>query len=164
MKRSGIRRSAPIKATQWRSRSSLRSGGRASVSNPDRLRIVAALSRCAIEGLGREGCFGSVVGHEMRKRSQGGPIDQEWNVVGLCAQHNGWVEDHPMVAELVGLVAPTCAMVWGGEDGLVVRAEADRVRVANTVHPKWPVWPAWRLGPEWQEWRHRSAESWRSSW
>lgn len=49
-------------------------------------------------------CHGSVHGHELRKRSQGGSVTDPANVVLLCNLHNGWVEDFPALAERVGLV------------------------------------------------------------
>ena len=49
-------------------------------------------------------CFGPVNGHELIKRSQGGSIVDPENIIMLCNYHNGWVEDHPLDAEKIGLV------------------------------------------------------------
>jgi hypothetical protein len=43
-------------------------------------------------------CFGSLAWHERRKRSSGGAITNEENLVGACDYHNCWVEDRPLIA------------------------------------------------------------------
>ena len=48
-------------------------------------------------------CFGPVNGHEILKRSRGGSILDMDNVVLLCDYHNGWCEDHPLLAHEMGL-------------------------------------------------------------
>ncbi len=63
---------------------------------------------CAIKGtalvLGVGPCFGPVHAHEILKRSQGGSITDTDNMIMLCNFHNGWVEDHPARAHVLGLV------------------------------------------------------------
>ena len=49
-------------------------------------------------------CMGSINGHELKKRSQGGSITDPENVVLLCNFHNDWVEDNPIDARAWGLV------------------------------------------------------------
>ena len=61
----------------------------------DDARIVAdAVARCARRS---HGC------HERRKRSAGGALTGP-NIMGACNQCNGFVEDHPRLAHLLGLV------------------------------------------------------------
>lgn len=49
-------------------------------------------------------CFGSVNGHEIVKRSQGGSLTDLDNIVLLCNRHNDYLEDHPREARELGLV------------------------------------------------------------
>jgi hypothetical protein len=48
-------------------------------------------------------CFGPLTFHHLRKASAGGAYS-EANGLTLCAFHNGWVEDNPTDAFLLGLV------------------------------------------------------------
>lgn len=48
-------------------------------------------------------CFGDLTVHHLRKASAGGKYEVN-NLIALCAHHNGWVEDHPIEAEKLGLV------------------------------------------------------------
>lgn len=50
------------------------------------------------------GCFGSVNGHEILKRSQGGSLIEVSGQVRLCDRHNSWVEENPELAHQVGLM------------------------------------------------------------
>lgn len=49
------------------------------------------------------GCLGPLTPHHVRKASAGGPYVEE-NLVTLCSHHNSWVEDHPIAAQMLGLV------------------------------------------------------------
>ena len=49
-------------------------------------------------------CMGTVNGHEVLKRSQGGSIIDPDNIVLLCNGHNVAVEDHPIEAHAFGLM------------------------------------------------------------
>lgn len=46
-------------------------------------------------------------GHEVLKRGRGGSIVEAENILLACEGHNGWVEDHPMLAEVYGLSLPS---------------------------------------------------------
>jgi hypothetical protein len=48
-------------------------------------------------------CAGPGTPHHLQKAGAGGPTDLS-NLVPLCAYHNGWVEDYPPLAQLIGLV------------------------------------------------------------
>lgn len=48
-------------------------------------------------------CGGEVHGHELLKRSRGGSITDMANVLLLCDLHNSWVENHPELANKMGL-------------------------------------------------------------
>lgn len=50
-----------------------------------------------------EACYGHLTPHHLLKAGQGGEDSVE-NEVTLCAFHNDWVEDHPDLAEQLGLV------------------------------------------------------------
>lgn len=59
-------------------------------------------------------CRGGLTPHHLQKASQGGPYTVE-NIVALCAFHNGWVEDYPLTAHVLGLVVrqgETPALAW----------------------------------------------------
>ena len=53
------------------------------------------------------GCYGSLAGHEILKRSRAGSTDKNLldmeNIVILCLRHNGWVECEPDLAHSLGL-------------------------------------------------------------
>ena len=53
------------------------------------------------------GCYGSLAGHEILKRSRAGSTDKNLldmeNIVILCLRHNGWVECEPELAHSLGL-------------------------------------------------------------
>ena len=49
-------------------------------------------------------CFGSVNGHEVLKRSQGGSITDPENIIMLCNHHNSEVENQPIRAHEFGLM------------------------------------------------------------
>lgn len=49
-------------------------------------------------------CYGDVNGHEIHKSSQGGSRSDPANVIPLCNYHNDWLEDHPLLGRLIGLV------------------------------------------------------------
>lgn len=54
-------------------------------------------------------CFGERTPHHLQKNGQGGGYEPS-NLVQICAGHNGgWIEDHPIQANEIGLV------VWAGE-------------------------------------------------
>lgn len=55
--------------------------------------------------IGVGGCQGVPSGlHERRKRSSGGSLTVLANLLTACSPCNLWVEDHPEVAHLLGLV------------------------------------------------------------
>jgi hypothetical protein len=59
-------------------------------------------------------CFGLLTPHHLLKASHGGPFSPA-NIVVLCARHNGWVEDVPVLAHSLGLVVrsgETVALAW----------------------------------------------------
>lgn len=59
---------------------------------------------CQIPAAAEAGrCFGPLTPHHIRKEGQGGAYEAD-NLVTLCAHHNGWVEDHPLIAHELGLV------------------------------------------------------------
>jgi hypothetical protein len=60
---------------------------------------LSAVGKCAGQAL---------TPHHLRKAGQGGSWSPE-NLVTLCAAHNGWVENEPEKAHLLGLV------IWAGE-------------------------------------------------
>ena len=51
-------------------------------------------------------CFGPRTPHHLQKSQMGGnpALYTEDNLVWLCAHHNDWVEQYPLVARQVGLV------------------------------------------------------------
>ncbi len=48
-------------------------------------------------------CYGPLTPHHLLKTTQGGRYTEE-NLVSLCATHNDWVEQEPLVAWRMGLV------------------------------------------------------------
>ena len=55
-------------------------------------------------------CYGPVDGHEILKRSRSRRdenLTDPSGIVPLCQFHNGWVEDHGDLAELLGLSIPS---------------------------------------------------------
>jgi hypothetical protein len=55
------------------------------------------------DDIGSGECFGPLTPHHLLKERHGGPYEP-WNLVALCAHHNDWVEDWPLVAHTMGLV------------------------------------------------------------
>lgn len=80
----------------------------------DRRQVVAAANardgnRCQAIGLipGHR-CYGPLVGHELRKRSQmTGAAYVLNNVLTVCCEANDWVEREPALAHELGLVVRT---------------------------------------------------------
>lgn len=62
---------------------------------------------------GVRGCRGVIEGlHERRKRSASGSLDNPQNLVPACNACNGWVEDQPIIARLIGLVVRAGDPEW----------------------------------------------------
>lgn len=59
--------------------------------------------QCQIPAHMRRECMGGITPHHLRKASAGGPYTED-NLTTLCEFHNGWVEDNPCEAYLIGLV------------------------------------------------------------
>lgn len=113
-----------MKRTELRRRTPLRRGGRlkprskkmATLYRAQRIPlIVATLEQrpwcelgpriAQVDMAGARDCRGRASTlHELRKRSQGGSIVDPANVLPACAPCNGWVEDNPRLAAMVGLV------------------------------------------------------------
>ena len=54
---------------------------------------------------GAKTCMSRIEGlHELRKRSAGGSLRNPSNLVPACNPCNGWVEDNPEEAHILGLV------------------------------------------------------------
>lgn len=62
---------------------------------------------CQLQAVIGTACHGPLHGHEILKRSRGGSITDPANIMLACDGHNGWVEDHPMLAEVYGLSLPS---------------------------------------------------------
>lgn len=116
MKRSGpprrrtplARGSGELKRSSLKARSSKRSELYAEDRRPRIERIVAAGVKCLIGplfvdlGVDDHACSGRVEGlHERRKRSAGGSLVNERNLIPACNLCNGWVEDHPSEARIL---------------------------------------------------------------
>jgi hypothetical protein len=70
---------------------------RAAVFERDGYRCLLGASSRAVR------CVGRLTPHHLRKAGQGGPYAAE-NLVSLCEGCNGWVEDFPTTAYVLGLV------------------------------------------------------------
>lgn len=58
-------------------------------------------------------CGGGAVGlHELRKRSAGGSLTNRANLLRCCSPCNSWVEDHPALARMAGLVVRSGDSGW----------------------------------------------------
>lgn len=112
MKRTPLRRSGPLRRGSSRlrrtplrsvsARSANRAGERSAAVEQAR---ATHGERCCAGYLGK--CLGPVHGHELIARSrwaEGKYVAA--NIVPLCNLHNGWVEDNPAAALLVGLRVP----------------------------------------------------------
>lgn len=74
--------------------------------------LVATGHKCEIGPLlikygldGARNCRGKIEGlHELRKRSAGGSLTNPSNLIPACNPCNGWVEDNPDEALVLGLV------------------------------------------------------------
>jgi len=119
MKRSTPLRRDTEKSREWANkRSSLRkrSKGRQEFMKDVRVpmiqELVEAGHRCEIGPLlqkhgldGWRDCRGCIEGlHELRKRSAGGSLVNPDNLIPSCNPCNGWVEDNPEEALILGLV------------------------------------------------------------
>jgi hypothetical protein len=72
--------------------------------------------------------------HELVKRSQGGSIVDEANVLCVCRLCHDWIEDHPTDAEERGLALPSWATP-------AMRAEASALRGSwGEGIPRSPTW------------------------
>lgn len=82
---------------------------------------------CLLEQYGIGPCGGRLELHELRKASQGDDTYTAANGVSLCTIHNGWVEDNPLLAHVLGLV------IRAGDDP----ADATARRRAHGLVPRW---------------------------
>ena len=105
-----LRRDTP-KARKWASgrRTPLRSrGARRTAEKPSESKVKALVfardyQTCRLAWHQDSKCTGRLTPHHLRKASAGGAYIVE-NLVTLCAGHNGWVEDNPDEATMLGLV------------------------------------------------------------
>lgn len=114
-RRARLRRFTPLRAisTRRRRQARIQAVVKLAVLERDgyrcRLADLAATDARLANDLGIPGsvvvpaCWGVLEAHHLGKQSQQGE-DTLDNEVTLCTGHNGWVEDHPTEARLLGLV------------------------------------------------------------
>lgn len=106
----GLKRSGALKARKRLAPSSPQRRAQAEAMADVRSRVFARDHRqCVLAGQSVRSdirlpwCRGPLTVHHLLKAGQGGPYS-ECNLVTLCAGHNGWVEDEPLLAHHLGLV------------------------------------------------------------
>lgn len=72
--------------------------------------------------------------HEIRRRSQGGSILDERNLLAVCRNCHNWINNNPVVATVLGLSLPSWA-----DDAMYDEAATLRARWREG-HPSKPSW------------------------
>lgn len=150
MKRTPFRRKTPLARGNGLKRTGRLkpiSDRRAGRTDDRRAAVAEAFSgpdgnRCALAYRGN--CMGPINGHELIGRyafSEG--IYMPENILPMCDMHNGWVEDNPYEATLIGVRIPGA----NKPTDTVFRFFALRRSRAERMWPQLPVYAETEIGP-----------------
>lgn len=110
-RRTPPRRTTELARTAWRRKPRRLSPEQRRV----RAQVLARDGDCVLRSdIGAGECLGKLEVHHLVKAWKKPPYEP-WLLVTLCSRHNTWVEDHPLVGRVMGLVVregDSIAVAW----------------------------------------------------